>query len=271
MDRTVLITGCSSGIGRATVEAFLDAEWRVVATARSKADLRDLERGGAHVRTLDVTKPAQCQSVVEWTVEETGRLDCLVNNAGYAQFGPLEDVPTRRVEEQFEVNVFGPHRLVRAALSHLRESAGTIVQVGSVSGRLSAPGMGAYAGSKAALELMSDALRVELATDGVDVSVVEPGPVETSFDDRATDSMADLDRSERYADVYSTLEDASFLGSLGSIPPSAVAGVILEAASSTDPDPRYPVGTPARYLLWARFVPDRLRDRVFALLRRLGA
>ena len=272
MERTVLVTGCSSGIGRATAQAFLAEGWTVVATARDTADIADLADQGCLTRELDVTKPAQCQSVVEWTVEETGRLDTLVNNAGFAQFGPLEDVPSRRVESQFDVNVLGPHRLIQAALPHMRAAErGTIVNVSSVSGKLSAPGMGVYSASKAALESMSDALRAEVGAFDVDVALVEPGPVDTQFDDRAQSSIADLDRTAAYEDLYGALEDAGTVGAMGSIPPEEVAAVILEAGTSTDPQTRYTAGPASPYLLWARFLPDRIRDRLFSLLRRLGA
>lgn len=271
MERTALITGCSTGIGRATAQAFLEEGWTVVATARDESDIRDLADRGALTRTLDVTKPAQCQSVVESVIEETGRLDCLVNNAGYAQFGPLEDVPTRLVEDQFDVNVLGPHRLIREALPHMREAErGTIINVSSVSGRLSAPGMGVYSSSKAALESMSDALRVEAAGFDVDVVLVEPGPVETQFDDKAQSSLSDLDRTATYEDIYRTLEDWETVGSMSSIPPEQVASVILEAGVSTDPQSRYTVGTGSDYLTLARFLPDGVRDGVFSLIRRLA-
>ncbi|MFP4531011.1 MAG: SDR family oxidoreductase [Halodesulfurarchaeum sp.] len=271
MERTVLVTGCSSGIGRATAEAFLAEGWTVVATAREPSDIVDLEDRGAITRALDVRKPAQCQTVVEETIAETGRLDCLVNNAGYAQFGPVEDVPTRLVEAQFDVNLLGPHRLIRAALPHMREAeSGTIVNVSSVSGRLSAPGMGIYSSSKAALESLSDALRVEAAAFDVDVALVEPGPVETQFEDRARSSLTDLDRSDAYADVYATLEDWDIVGSMSSVPPERVASVILEAGVSTDPQARYTVGPTSRYLTWARFLPDGVRDAIFSLIRRVA-
>ncbi|MFB6134139.1 MAG: SDR family oxidoreductase, partial [Halanaeroarchaeum sp.] len=173
MERTVLITGCSSGIGRATAQAYLDEDWTVYATARNEADLGALDEMGAKTRELDVTKPAQCRAVVDEVVDEQGRLDVLVNNAGYAQFGPLEDVPPRDLHAQFDVNVYGPHRLIRAALPHLRGAGeGTIVNISSVTGRIATPGMGAYAGSKFAIEAMSDALRAEVAQFGIDVVVV---------------------------------------------------------------------------------------------------
>jgi len=272
MERTVLITGASSGIGRATAEAFLGEGWTVVATARNEDDIEALGEAGCLTAELDVTKPAQCREVVDWTVEETGRLDCLVNNAGYAQFGALEDVPPRQLHRQFDVNVYGPHRLILAALPHMRAAErGTIVNVSSVTGRLSTPGMGAYAGSKFALEAMSDALRGEVDSFGVDVVLVEPGSVEqTEFDTRADDELEDVERREVYEPVYEAYEDARMLGGVGSVTAREVADVILQAGTSTDPRSRYVVGTFARYAILARLIPDRYRDAVFGLLRRLA-
>lgn len=270
MERTVLITGCSSGIGRATAQAYLDEDWTVYATARNEGDLGDLAALGAEIRELDVTKPAQCRTVVEEIVAEQGRLDVLVNNAGYAQFGPLEDVSPRDLHAQFDVNVYGPHRLIRAVLPHMREAGeGTIVNVSSVSGRIATPGMGAYSGSKFAIEAMSDALRAEVAQFGIDVVVVEPGPVETQFDERARDEVETLDGSGAYDPLYDMYDDYSAISGVGAVAPAAVAETILEAGVSIDPDPRYGVGPVAAYSTLARFVPDRWRDSLFSLLQRL--
>jgi len=270
MERTALITGCSSGIGWATAEAFLSEGWTVVATARNRSDLEGLAERGAITHTLDVTKPAQCQSVIDAVIEETGRLDCLVNNAGFAQFGPIEDVPTRLVEDQYDVNVFGPLRLIRAALPALRETEGTVVNVSSLSGLLSSPGMGVYSSSKAAIESLSDALRVEVAPYDVAVTVVEPGPVDTQFDERAQSSLTDFDRSERYADLYEAISDWDTVGEMAAVPPEQVAAVILEAGVSTDPKPRYTVGTGSQFYSLVSLVPDSLRDGIFSLLRRVA-
>ncbi|MFW5937445.1 MAG: SDR family oxidoreductase [Halanaeroarchaeum sp.] len=270
MERTVLITGCSSGIGRATARAYLSEGWTVYATARDTADIGDLADVGAEVRELDVTRPAQCNDVVEDVVEAEGRLDVLVNNAGYAQFGPLEDVPTREVHRQFDVNIYGPHRLLRAALPHMREAGeGTIVNVSSVTGRLATPGMGVYGGSKFALEAMSDALRGEVKRFGIDVVLVEPGPVETNFDERARAEVQDLDATGAYEALYDTYEDYTAVSGVGAVSPAEVAAVVLEAGVSTDPDPRYPVGRVAEYAMLGRFVPDRWRDAVYSLVQRL--
>ncbi len=271
-NKTVLITGCSSGIGRASAEAFLDEEWEVYATARTESDIAELGEAGCHTAELDVTKASDIERVVSRIDEEAGRLDCLVNNAGFAQYGPLEDISTKRVREQFEVNVFGPHRLTREVLPLMRgQGDGTIVNVSSVYGRISTPGAGPYAGSKFALEAMSDALRAEVADLGIDIVVVQPGPVKTEFSGRAEDEMAELPQTREYGWVYEAIEDATLTAN--SLPfaleAEEVATVIHDAASLSDPEPRYPVGGFAKLTAYTRFLPDRLRDGIFGVIRKL--
>jgi NAD(P)-dependent dehydrogenase (short-subunit alcohol dehydrogenase family) len=268
---TVLITGCSSGIGRATAEYFHDEDWRVYATSRDPDDVAGLAEAGCETAELDVTDADAIERIRDRLRDEADSVDCLVNNAGYAQLGPLEDVPTDALHDQFDANVYGPHRLVRALLPQLRETGGTVVNVSSVSGRLSTPGYGAYAASKFALEAMSDALRVEVDGLGVDVVVVEPGPVETDFQRRALGSLDAVDRRREYEWLYDAFDDRETLdpGEFVAVPPAAVARTVHDAASVSDPDPRYPVGRPAKVLLLVRFLPHRLRDAVYGLLRRL--
>ncbi|WP_435098011.1 SDR family oxidoreductase [Halarchaeum sp. P4] len=271
-NETVLITGASSGIGRATAEAFLAEEWTVWATARDESDLQELRDAGCTTAELDVTRPAQCRDVVERLIDAEGRLDCLVNNAGYGQMGAVEDVTTRRMNKQFDVNVYGPHRLIRAVLPHMRErEAGTIVNLSSVAGRISTPGMGVYSASKFALEALSDALRGEVAPHGIDVALVEPGPVETGFSERASEELEPVEASGAYDRVYRFFEDFDAVsGGFASSQPEDVAAVIVEAASTTDPDPRYTVGPAARVMTLARYAPDRIRDRIVDLLYKLA-
>jgi len=273
MERTVLITGCSSGIGRVTARTFLEEGWTTYATARDEADVADLADEGCETAELDVTDDEQVEAVVEHVVDQQGRIDCLVNNAGYGQHGPAEDVPSDLFARQLEVNTVGPHRLTRAVLPHMRaREDGTIVNVSSVAGRIAAPGMSAYTASKFALEGYSDALRNEVARFGVDVSLVEPGPVETSFRDRAESEIDGLSRTEAYGWLYDMQEDASLLSGQSSpfaSTPEEVANTILEAGVSTNPDPRYVVGGFSKALLYARFVPDRLRDRLLSLAGKL--
>lgn len=276
---TVLITGCSSGIGRATAREFLREDWIVYATARNPADIQTLgEEEGCRIATLDVTDGDDVERVVDRILEEEGHVTCLVNNAGYAQLGPIEDVPVSEVDRQFEVNVYGPHRLTRAVLPHMREQGeGTIVNVSSVNGRVSIPGMGVYSGSKFAMEAMTDALRGEVEQYGVDAVLVEPGPVETQFTERAEaevdggDGVSGIERSGAYESFYRLFEDTSAIGGggPGAVSPEYVAADIVNAASSTKPAARYPSGTVARFGVLARYLPDRWRDAAYRLATRL--
>ena len=271
-DRTVLITGCSSGIGRATAELFHEGDWTVYATSRDTDDIADLAERGCETARLDVTVDADIERVLDRIDRETGRVDCLVNNAGYGQYGPLEDVPVERLHRQFDVNVYGPHRLTRAVLPLMRaREDGTVVNVSSVAGRVAFPGGGAYSGSKFALEAMSDSLRAEVEQFGIDVVLVEPGLVDTGFGDRIHDELGALPRTDAYDDLYETLEEAGAVS--GSLPfasePETVATTIHDAACMTDPDARYPVGPDGTLGTYVRLLPDGIRDRVLRLARRV--
>ncbi|MDZ7730378.1 MAG: SDR family oxidoreductase [Natrialbaceae archaeon] len=270
--RVVLITGCSSGIGQATAEAFLDEDWQVVATARDLNTIADLAEQGCRTRSLDVTNGEQVARLVEETIDDLGAIDCLVNNAGYGQKGPIEDISPADLHRQFDVNVYGPHRLIRAVLPHMRaQGEGRIVNVSSIQGLVSFAGTGVYAGSKHALEAMTEALRTEVGPLGIDVSLVEPGPVETAFDDRA---MAELpvDRTLDYEWLYKLHEDSQYLGGVSPLasPPSEVADAIVHAATCPGPQARYPVGPVARYGRFARFLPERIRDLGLRVLRKVS-
>ena len=277
VQQTALITGCSSGIGRATAETFLEEGWTVYATARRPADVQTLGEAGCELATLDVTDPDDVDRVVTRVLDETGTIDALVNNAGYGQFGPVEDVTPEGVHGQFAVNVYGPHRLIRAALPAMRrEGDGTIVNVSSVAGRVAVPGGGVYSSSKFALEALSDALRNEVREFGVDVVVVEPGPVRTQFSDRVSreadpDETDGIERSGAYDDFYALFEDAQAIGGdgPGAVDPVVVAEAIVDAAAARNPPARVQPGTPARIGVLARFLPDSVRDRGFDLLRKL--
>ena len=275
VQKTVLITGCSSGIGRAAAHAFLDEGWTVYATARNPADIEALGEAGCELATLDVTDQDDIDRVVDRILDEEGAIDALINNAGYGQFGPIEDVTTERVHDQFDVNVYGPHRLIRAVLPGMRrERDGTIVNVSSVAGRVSIPGGGVYSGSKFALEAMSDALRNEVADLDIDVVVVEPGPVKTNFSARAEreadpEEREGIERTDAYDDFYAMFEDAKLMGGdgPGSVEPELVASAVYDAASATQPPARVQPGTVARAGVLARFLPDAVLDRVYGLVR----
>jgi len=256
MERTVIVTGAASGIGEATARRFDSNGWRVYAT---DIDDGNLSAGDERLH-LDVTDEDEVDEVVGTVVEQAGRLDCVVNNAGNPLAGAVESTTVEETRGQFDVNVHGPHRLVRAALPHMRERGeGSIVNMSSVLGRVSLPGVGTYCASKHALEAMSDALRVEVAPHGVDVVLVEPGGVETGFEEGVSEK---LDFDGAYAELHRTLEkraDDLMTGLLASSPDD-VAKKVVAAAEADDPKPRYTVGPASKPLVASSYLPSKLQD-----------
>jgi NAD(P)-dependent dehydrogenase (short-subunit alcohol dehydrogenase family) len=252
--QTILITGCSSGIGRATAETFNEAGWTVYATARNLEDITPLREQGCQTARLDVTIQDHVDTVIEEIIHDHGHLDCVVNNAGYGQYGSIEDVPLDAVKKQFEVNVFGSYRLLHTAVPFMRrQGSGTIINISSIAGRMGVPGMGVYSASKFAIEGISEALRGELQSAGVDVVCLEPGPVKTGFAERADNELVGIDQTDAYEGAYEMAntikegarEDAGELG----IEPTEVAKAALEAANADNPDLQIPVGQYAKMML----------------------
>ncbi len=265
-ERVILITGCSSGIGRATAIEAAARGHRVFATARNPETLRDLEsRGQIRTLALDVTDAASIRDAVAAVLAEAGHLDALVNNAGYGQYGAAEDVTAEEWRRQFDVNLFGAIEVARAVLPAMREKRrGTIVNVSSVAGKIAIPFAAPYCASKHALEAFSDALRVEVAPFGIRVAVIEAGPIETRFGDRARAGVARMLASPGpYSPFYKNAEramDTDFQA--GKLPPEAVARVVVDAIEAANPRTRYRITRLARALiLLRRFLPDRFFDR----------
>src|SRR3954452_16651655 len=190
----VLITGCSSGIGRATAEHLAQRGYTVYATARKLDAIRDLEARGCRLLALDVTDDDSMTAAVEAVEREQGAVGILVNNAGYSQSGAVESIPMDAVRKQFETNVFGLVRLCQLVLPGMRAQRwGRIVNISSVGGRLVFPGGGYYHATKYAVEAISDAMRFEVERLGVDVVIVEPGLIKTEFGDTATAAVPEDD------------------------------------------------------------------------------
>ncbi|UAW98914.1 SDR family oxidoreductase [Halopseudomonas nanhaiensis] len=181
-----LITGCSSGIGQALAHVMLDEGYTVWATARNPDTLAQLVTRGAVPVTLDVNDATQLAACAERIHAEAGRLDVLINNAGYGAMGPVLDADRETLLRQFDTNVFAPLQLVRATADLLRASHGLVVNIGSVSGVTTTPFSGVYCASKAALHALSDALRLELAPFGINVMTVKPGAIASDFGNNAT-------------------------------------------------------------------------------------
>jgi len=263
--QVVLVTGCSSGIGRSTAMEASRRGHFVFASARRIEDLTSIE-GLERARPLglDVADPEGCRRAVASVLAEKGRIDALVNNAGYAQYGAIEDVPLADWRRQYEVNVFGAVSLVQAALPAMRQARhGAIVNVSSVAGKISIPFAAPYCSSKHALEAISDALRVEVAPFGIRVVVVEPGPIATRFDDRAREELSPfLSRSGPYSGFYPNAQramDTDF--QMGRLPAEAVAKVIVNAIESERPRTRYRITSMSKIVLpLRRAMPDRFFD-----------
>lgn len=261
----VLITGCSTGIGRATAERLARSGRVVYATARRPDSIQDLSGAGCRLLQLDVTDEDSMRAAVAAVEREEGAVGALVNNAGYALEGAIEPMPMEAIRRQFETNVFGLVRLCQIVLPGMRrQRSGRIVNVSSVGGKLTFPGGGPYHASKHAVEAFSDALRFETAGFGIRVIVVEPGLIKTAFGDtvaavqeRSTGPYADFDEAvaKRVTGAYEGL-----MGRLAA-PPDAVARVIERAISSRVPATRYRVTAGARMMLAMRKVlPDRAFD-----------
>jgi NAD(P)-dependent dehydrogenase (short-subunit alcohol dehydrogenase family) len=266
--KTVIITGCSSGIGKATAARLAKSgDWTVYATARNTDTLVDLESVGCRPLALDVTEEDSMVAAVDIVKNESGTIDALVNNAGYSQSGAAETLDLDDVRRQFETNVFGLLRMSQLVLPTMRERHdGRIVNISSMGGKLVFPGGGAYHATKYAVEAFSDALRFEVAGFGVKVVIIEPGLITTNFDQAAVASM-DLDEKGPYAEFNRKVASATsdvYRGPMKRLggPPEAVAKVVEKALTTRNPKPRYTVTPSARLSLASRsLMSDRVWDR----------
>ena len=271
--RAVLITGCSTGIGRATAERLASAGWPVYATARRPESIADLAERGCRTLALDVTDEQAMRTAVAAVEDAEGAVGVLVNNAGYSQSGALETLSMERLRAQFETNVFGLVRMCQLVLGGMRRQGwGRIVNVSSMGGRLTFPGGGAYHATKHAVEALSDALRFEVRGFGIDVVVIEPGLITTRFGETAASSIADPEQSgdDPYASFNAAVGAATagiYEGPMARLGggPETVAKAIERAISARRPRTRYKVTPSARLALaQRRLLPDRAWD---ALIR----
>lgn len=265
----VLITGCSTGIGRATALRLNRAGFPVYATARRPEALSVLEADGISVLPLDVTDEESMVNAVKRVVEDHGAVAVLVNNAGSGVYGSVEDVPLDRARLSFETNVFGMIRLIQLVLPGMRQQgAGCIVNVSSILGRFSPPGGGVYHATKHAVEAYSDALRLEVSQFGVRVCLIEPAVVRTEFFATSINQFAGPPDTP-YADFYNELAGWAIDVATGhrtagrfSVPAEEVAAVVERAINARRPRARYQVGPLATAtVLMRRFLPDALFDR----------
>jgi NAD(P)-dependent dehydrogenase (short-subunit alcohol dehydrogenase family) len=269
VSKAVLVTGCSSGIGRATAQRLAAEGWKVYATARRPETIADLRERGCETLALDVLDEDSMKRAVETVSEADGAVGVLVNNAGYSQSGAVETVPPDAVRRQFETNVFGLIRMCQLVLPGMRtQHWGKIVNMGSMGGRVTFPGGGVYHATKYAIEAISDALRFEVRGFGVDVILVEPGLITTEFGQTAAASVDQSPESGPYAGFnrrVANLTEGAYRGPLRFLGggPESVAATIAGALKADRPKPRYPVTPIARLMInQRRFTPDQLWDLI---------
>lgn len=258
MPETLLLTGSSSGIGRATALYFAERGWNVVATMRTpeKADA-SMRRDGLHLVPLDVTDAASIRAAVAGTLARFGAIDAVVNNAGYGLVGPFEATTPEQVSRQFATNVFGLMDVTREVLPHLRERrAGVIVNVASMGGRITFPLYSAYHGTKWAVEGFSEALTYELEPFGVRVKIVEPGPIKTDFYDRSMDLVTKAGLTAYDSFVAKAMPSTQKAGETAP-GPEAVAKVIWKAVTDGSKRIRYQANS-TQILTLRKLLPDRL-------------
>jgi NAD(P)-dependent dehydrogenase (short-subunit alcohol dehydrogenase family) len=262
--RTWFITGCSSGFGRSIAEAALIAGDQVIATARNIVDLEMLEHVGAgrcHALVLDVTDAAQVQKVIQAAVQITGRLDVIVNNAGYGLIGAIEECGDEQIRRNFETNFFGALQVIRSALPILRsQKSGHIINISAAAAISNYPGFGIYGAAKAALEAMSESLRMEVLTYGIKVTLVQPGPFRTSFIAKGIDHANPM---PEYAG--SSGKFAAFLKQMdGKQPgdPDRAAALIIKMVREVKSPQRLPLG---------KYVVKKIRDTANNRIRELEA
>ena len=265
--KAVLITGCSSGIGRAIAERLAAGGHRVYATARRPESIAPLAERGCETLALDVTDDDSMRAAVARVEEAEGAVGVLVNNAGYGQSGAIEATPIAAVRRNFETNLFGYIRMAQLVLPGMRRQGfGRIVNMSSVAGRVTMPGSGPYSATKFAIEAMSDALRFEVRGFGVDVALIEPGPIRTAFTSTANAGMPDADGA--YAEYHAAVAKADAEADQSKLlagDPEDVAKAVERAITARRPHARYRVTVPARLLPAMRRV---LSDRAFdAFLR----
>ena len=268
MPKTALVTGASSGMGEEIARTLHKLGYTVYAAARRTDRLEQLTPTGIHALTMDVTDDESMTSGIEKIIAETGRIDVLVNNAGYGSFGAIEDVSIDEARRQFEVNVFGLARLTQLVLPHMRaQRSGTIINISSIGGRFTTLLGGWYHASKHAVEALSDALRMETAPFGIDVVVIEPGLIRTEWSGIAANHLEETAEGSAYASQIKAVANSMRSESTNKrqSPPSVIADTVKKIVTARKPRTRYVVGFAAKPLVTLRrLLPDRAFDRLIS-------
>jgi short-subunit dehydrogenase len=267
--KVVLVTGASSGIGEATVLKLQTLGYTTYAAARRVQRMEHLTKSGIRTLAMDVTDEASMQAGVKRIIAEQGRIDVLVNNAGYGSYGALEDVPLSEARNQFEVNVFGAARLMQLVLPSMREQrSGTIVNITSMGGKIYTPLGSWYHATKFALEVISDCLRMEVSRFGINIVVVEPGGIKTEWSSIAAEKVRTVSSTGLYAPQGNAVARSLVSESTQrlSSPPELIANTIAKAVTARRPRTRYAAGFGAKPMIFVHSIlPNRWFD---ALIRR---
>lgn len=270
-NKIALVTGASSGIGAATAIRLKNSGFTVYGAARRVEKMKKLEKEGIHIIKLDITNDDSIMCCCNIILKKHGKLDLLVNNAGYGSYGAMEDVPIEEAKKQFEVNVFGLARLTQLFLPSMRKQmSGRIINVSSVGGKYGCPHGVWYQGSKFAVEGLSDSLRMELKQFNIDVVIIEPGAIKTEWFDIACNKLIETSGHTAYG--KNAKKHAAALKKYQNIAsePDVTAKGIYKAATVKRPKIRYAIGKGASAAIFMKnILPDRLMDKVmmYTLLR----
>jgi len=263
MKKVILVTGASSGIGKATALQLIKEGHIVYGAARRTDKMQDLVTAGGHALKLDVTDEANVKQVVADIIHNEGKIDVLVNNAGYAVYGPIEEVSLEDARRQFEVNIFGLASITQLVIPHMRKAkSGTIINISSVGGKIFTPFGGWYHATKHALEGWSDCLRLEMQDFGIDVVIIEPGIIKTEFAEVLYDPMVERTKGGPYEKTSKMLAEATvemYKDPKATSPPEGIAETISKAISAKNPKTRYASGKMAKPVLFLRkWTSDKL-------------
>ena len=265
MQKVILVTGASSGIGKETAQTLISEGHIVYGAARRVEKMQYLVQAGGHALKMDITNNQQIQSVVEKILSEQSRIDVLVNNAGYAVYGAVEEVSLDDARHQFEVNLFGLAALTQKILPHMRQrQSGLIINVSSIGGKVYTPLGAWYHATKHALEGWSDSLRVETKKFGIKVSIIEPGAIQTEFSDVMENPMLKRSKNGPYEAIAQGVAkgNKTYYNNAPSNSPKVIADVISKAIKSKNPRTRYAAGKMAKLTLFMRrWLTDKAFDQ----------
>ncbi len=263
MKKIVLITGASSGIGKSTAKKLIKQGYIVYATARRTERLKELEDVGLKTMFLDVTDDKSMKKVVDTIISEQGKIDILINNAGYGSLGPIQNVSIEEAKHQFEVNVFGLARLTQLVLPYMiKRRSGKIINISSVAGKVTSIINGWYSASKFAVEALSDALRLEVKPFGIEVIIIEPEGIESEWHVIAIKHLLNASRTTAYKKIAENMaQTMNKRHTRGAEPLEVIAETISNALKAKRPHSRYAVPRQAKIAIFLRWLlPDRLFD-----------